>query len=79
MFGHLTDLKGTRDSVFFHFSSIFSSSQRPIGELLVFPYSGVPRYCRQPFSNIFSSETAWPFNAKVHVKPPWQEGTKVYI
>ena len=34
MFGHLTDLKGTRDR-FFHFSSIFSSSQRLIGELLV--------------------------------------------
>ena len=31
------------------------------------------------FSNIFSSETAWPIKAKLYVKPPWEGGTKVYI
>ena len=36
---------------------------------------------RRPFtfSNIFSSETAWPINAKFYVEPPWEGGTKVYI
>ena len=31
------------------------------------------------FSNIFSSETAWPIKAKFYVEPPWEGGTKVYI
>ena len=31
------------------------------------------------FSNIFSSETAWPIKAKFFVEPPWEGGTKVYI
>ena len=31
------------------------------------------------FSNIFSSETAWPIKAKFYVEPPWEEGTKVFI
>ena len=31
------------------------------------------------FSNIFSSETAWPIKAKFYVEPPWEEGTKVCI
>ena len=31
------------------------------------------------FSNIFSSETAWPIKAKFYVEPPWERGTKVYI
>ena len=31
------------------------------------------------FSNVFSSETAWPIKAKFYVEPPWEEGTKVYI
>ena len=36
---------------------------------------------RRPFtfSNIFSSETAWPIKAKFYVEPPWEGGTKVYI
>ena len=33
----------------------------------------------QPFSNIFSTETAWPIKAKFYVEPPWEGGTKVYI
>ena len=31
------------------------------------------------FSNVFSSETAWPIKAKFHVEPPWEGGKKVYI
>ena len=31
------------------------------------------------FSNIFSSETAWPIKAKFYVEPPWEGGTKVCI
>ena len=36
---------------------------------------------RRPFtfSNIFSSETAWPIKAKLYVEPPREGGTKVYI
>ena len=29
------------------------------------------------FSNIFSSETTGPIEAKFHVEPPWGGGTKV--
>ena len=31
------------------------------------------------FSNVFSSETAWPIKAKFYVEPPWEGGKKVYI
>ena len=31
------------------------------------------------FSNVFSSETAWPIKAKFYVEPSWEGGTKVYI
>ena len=31
------------------------------------------------FSNIFSSETAWPIKAKFYVEPPWEGVTKVCI
>ena len=30
-------------------------------------------------SNVFSSETTWPIEAKFYVQPPWQGGKKVYI
>ena len=30
-------------------------------------------------SDVFSSETALPINAKLHVEPPWEGGMKVYI
>ena len=49
------------------------------GELIVYPYSGVRRRCRQQCLNIFSSETALPIKAKFYVEPPWEGGTKVYI
>ena len=36
---------------------------------------------RRPFtfSNVFSSETAWPIKAKFYVEPSWEGGTKVCI
>ena len=36
---------------------------------------------RRPFtfSNVFSSETAWPIKAEFYVEPPWEGGTKVCI
>ena len=33
--------------------------------------------CMSTFSNIFSSDTTGPIDAKCHVKPPWDGGTKV--
>ena len=30
------------------------------------------------FSNIFFSETTGPIEAKFHMEPPWDGGTKVY-
>ena len=53
-------------------------SQRLIGELIVYPCSGVCCHRCPPFSNVFS-ETAWPIKAKFYVEPPWEGGTKVYI
>ena len=53
-------------------------SLRLIGELIVYPCSGVCRrrcHGRPPFSNVFSSETAWPIKAKFYVEPPWEGGT----
>ena len=56
-------------------------SRRLIGELIVYPCSGVRHCCRRcpPFSNVFSSITTWPIKAKFYVEPPWEGGTKVYI
>ena len=34
--------------------------------------------CVSTFLNIFSSETTGPIEAKFHVEPPWDVGTKVY-
>ena len=61
-----------------HLSLHSSGSQ---GELIVYP-SGVrhPQSVRRPqCSNIFSSETAWPIKAKVHVESPLGGITKGYI
>ena len=33
--------------------------------------------CMSTYSNM-SSETNWPFEAKFHVEPPWDGGTKIY-
>ena len=53
-------------------------SQRLLGELIGYPWSGVRR---RPFtiSNVFFSETAWTIKVKFYVEPPWKGGTKVYI
>ena len=53
-------------------------SRRLIGELIEYPCSGV-RCRRPPFSNAFSSETAWPIKYKFYVEPPLEGGTKVCI
>ena len=49
-------------------------SQRLIGELIVYSWSGGVR--RPQCSDIFFSETAWPIKAKFYVEPPWVGGTK---
>ena len=59
-------------------------SQRLIGELIVYPCSGVRRCrrccCHHPsFSKVSSSETGWPIKANFYVEPPWEGGTKVFI
>ena len=60
-------------------------SRRLIGELIVYPWSGVrrpsvvvrrPSSVRPQCSNIFFSETAWLIKAKFYVEPPWVGGTK---
>ena len=55
-------------------------SRRLIGELIVYPWSGVRRTSsvrrrRPQYSNIFFSETAWLIKAKFYVEPPWEGGT----
>ena len=58
-------------------------SRRLTGELIGYPWIRRPsiRRRRRPFtfSNVFSSETAWPIKAKFYVEPPWEGGTKVCI
>ena len=62
-------------------------SRRLTGELIGYPWIRRPSVrpsvgVRRPsstFSNIFSSETAWPIKAKFYMEPPWEGGTKVYI
>ena len=58
-------------------------SQRLIGELIGYPWSGVRRLsvvCRpSTISNVFSSETTWAIEHKFYVQTPWQGGKKVYI
>ena len=53
-------------------------SRRLIGELIVYPWSGVfrPSVVRSQCSNIFFSETTWPIKAKFYVEPPWVGGMK---
>ena len=53
-------------------------SRRLIGELIVYPWSGIRRpssVVRSQCSNIFFSETAGPIKAKFYVEPPWVGGT----
>ena len=60
-------------------------SRRLIGELKVYPWSGIRhpsssvfrrrRRRRPQCSNIFFSKNAWPIKAKFYVEPPWKGGT----
>ena len=71
--------------------ALLFSSPEPLGsqgELIEYPWIRRPSVRRRPsvgvrrpstFSNIFSSETAWPIKAKFYVEPPWEGGTKVCI
>ena len=57
-------------------------SRRLTGELIGYPWIRRPWLSVRrlfTFSNIFSSETAWPIKAKFYVEPPWEGGTKVCI
>ena len=73
------------DSLFeMHFYFLAHLSRRLTGELIGYPWIRRPSassVVRRPFtfSNIFSSETAWPIKVKFYVEPPWEGGTKVYI
>ena len=63
----------------FHLDTLLAHlSQRLIGELIGYSWSGVRRR-PSTISNVFSSETTWPIKAKFYVEPPWQGGKKVYI
>ena len=61
------------------------SSPEPLGsqgELIVYPCSGIHLSSVRrlsTISNIFSSETTWPIEAKFYLEPPWEGGTKVCI
>ena len=51
-------------------------SQRLIGELIGYPWSGIrPSVVRSQCSEIFFSKTAWLIKAKFYVEPPWVGGT----
>ena len=59
-------------------------SRRLTSELIGYPWIRRPLSLSSvvrpfTFSNVFSSETSWPFKAKFYVEPPWEGGTKVYI
>ena len=59
-------------------------SGRLTGELIVYvglccPYDVYMCVCMSTFSNIFSSETTRPVEAKFHVEPPLDGGTKVCL
>ena len=65
-----------------HLSILAHLSRRLIVELIGYPWiRRHPSVRRRPFtfSNLFSSETAWPIKAKFYVEPPWEGGTKVNI
>ena len=53
-------------------------SLRLIGEVIVYPCSGI---CRRPskIANTFFSQTTWLTNAKLYMDSPLEEVTKVYI
>ena len=46
--------------------------------MYVYMYVCVYVFVWSTFSDIFFSETTGPIEAKFHVEPPWDGGTKVY-
>ena len=69
-------------SLLFAIYILFSSPEPKANrELIGYPWIRRPSVVVRPFtfSNIFSSETAWPIKAKFYVEPPWEGGTKVCI
>ena len=76
-----TPLLYSKTGVYMGILSLAHLSRRLIGELIVYPWSGVrtsvrPSVVRSQCINIFFSETAWPIKAKFYVEPPWVGGTK---
>ena len=79
-------LRGKRHKLL-NFILLAHLCRRLTGELIGYPWIRRPSVrplsssVRRPFtfSNIFSSETARPINAKFYMEPPWEGGTKVYI
>ena len=61
--------------------SLFSSPEPSgsQGELIVYLWSVIHLSVSSHFSNVFSSETAWPIRAKIYVEPPWEGRKKGYI
>ena len=74
----LCGIEAARCEAFFHvlsYSLLAHLSRRLIGELII--WQGCCLYvCLSTFSNVFFSKTAGPIEAKFHVEPPWDEGTK---
>ena len=72
---------GLSFAFFFYVSFLAHLSRRLTGELIGYQWIRRPSVRRRPFtfSNIFSSETAWPIKAKFYDEPPWEGGTKVCI
>ena len=71
-------VKGCNDFQRIHQCYILAHlSQRPIGELIVNPCSGVRRPSAFTISNIFFSEAACPIKAKFYVEPPRLGGQNI--
>ena len=59
-----------------NFKETIFSSPEPLGSLVSLQYSHGPSSVGPPFSKIFS-KTAGPIEAKFHMEPQWDGGTKV--
>ena len=66
---HVANVHGAKILFPMYFSAFLAHlSRRLTGELIVYPCSGVRP--SSTISKIFSSETAWPIKAKLHVEHP---------
>ena len=59
--------------------TINTVNEKELTQGVVCPALGLNTCMSSPFSNTFSTETAWSIKAKFYVEPPWEKGTKVYI